>query len=253
MYSYYINSKWFNRNTTPEQLAANFQNTITRLEALNPSIDGWYMIANDDPDDPYKQTTFSAVHDDLVTYVDLCANRDDWDQPAPDWYGYSIHATAELNLDRPNGPRLPTISVCAGAKHGNNFDYEIGGGGNPPDPNAVSFLGYKDVLDLIFSVWRPAWAIAICSRWGGNPPIQPGDPPFPGKVKQMPWFIYLSPEKAAGVDAPSYVQTERAPDGGLILIAADTRFEPLNPDHMRGSRALAEILLALGIWKASSR
>ncbi len=40
------------------------------------------------------------------------------------------------------------------------------------------------------------------------------------------------------------VPAERTPDGGLLMIAAEERLDPANPDHMRRSRAIAEIMIA---------
>jgi len=32
----------------------------------------------------------------------------------------------------------------------------------------------------------------------------------------------------------------------LLMVAAETRFEPTNPDHLRRSRIIAEIMIAHG-------
>ena len=75
--------------------------------------------------------------------------------------------------------------------------------------------------------------------WGGDPPTLPGEPPFPYSGFQMPWIAYLNADRAAAVDVPSNVATERTPDGGLLTIAADRRFDPINAAHMRSARSIA--------------
>ena len=59
----------------------------------------------------------------------------------------------------------------------------------------------------------------------------------------MPWIAYLSAERAAGVDVPPPVTTRRTPDGGLLMIAAETRFDPTNLAHMRPARLIAQTMM----------
>jgi hypothetical protein len=47
----------------------------------------------------------------------------------------------------------------------------------------------------------------------------------------------------AKVSVPAGIVTERTPDGGLLMIAAETRLDPQNAEHMKGSRAIAEIMI----------
>ena len=59
----------------------------------------------------------------------------------------------------------------------------------------------------------------------------------------MPWLSYLNSERAANVVVPPEIKTERTPDGGLLMIAAETRFDPTNVEHMRPSRLMAQIMI----------
>ena len=59
----------------------------------------------------------------------------------------------------------------------------------------------------------------------------------------MPWLSYLNSERAANVVVPPEIKTERTPDGGLLMIAAETRFDPTNVEHMRPSRLMARIMI----------
>jgi hypothetical protein len=59
----------------------------------------------------------------------------------------------------------------------------------------------------------------------------------------MPWMSYLSAERAAKVSVPAAIVTERTAHGGLLMIAAETRLDPQNPEHMKRSRVLAEIMI----------
>jgi hypothetical protein len=42
---------------------------------------------------------------------------------------------------------------------------------------------------------------------------------------------------------PSDIPTERTPDSGLLMIAAQERLDPTNPEQMRRSRKTAEIMI----------
>jgi hypothetical protein len=75
------------------------------------------------------------------------------------------------------------------------------------------------------------------------PPL-PSDPTFPYSVFHIPWIAYLSAPLAAGLELPPEIPTERTPDGGLLMIAAEERLDPTNPEHLRRARILAETMIA---------
>jgi len=56
------------------------------------------------------------------------------------------------------------------------------------------------------------------------------------------WIAYLSAPLAAGLTAPSDLYPERTPGGGLILAAVKDRIDPTNPDHLRRSIRLRDIM-----------
>jgi hypothetical protein len=75
-------------------------------------------------------------------------------------------------------------------------------------------------------------------------PLSPGAPLFPYSRFHIPWFSYLSVPLAAGLKMPSDIQTERAPDGGMLMIATEDRLNPTDPDHVRRARLIAETMIA---------
>jgi hypothetical protein len=60
----------------------------------------------------------------------------------------------------------------------------------------------------------------------------------------VPWIIYLSAQRAAGVTVARDILTERAPDGGLLMGATTERLNPMTPEHARRARILAETMIA---------
>jgi hypothetical protein len=115
----------------------------------------------------------------------------------------------------------------------------------PPDPAIVTYPIFKLAMLAMVSIWSPTWSNARCYIWDsyGKPPTEPGDAPFPYSGFQMPWLSYLCAKQAARVQPPSELLTERTPDGGLSMIAAETRFDPTNREHMRRSRLMAGIMI----------
>jgi hypothetical protein len=72
----------------------------------------------------------------------------------------------------------------------------------------------------------------------------PLDPTFPDSIFHVPWIVYLSAERAAGVTLAREVLTEHMPDSGLLMSATTERLDPMNPEHVRRARILAETLIA---------
>jgi hypothetical protein len=67
---------------------------------------------------------------------------------------------------------------------------------------------------------------------------------FPYSRFHIPWLAYFSTPLAANVKLPPEIKTERTPDDGLLMIAAEQRLEPTDPEHLRRARILAQIMIA---------
>ena len=59
----------------------------------------------------------------------------------------------------------------------------------------------------------------------------------------MAWMPYLSAPLAKGLVPPPELIAEPTPGGGLLLVAAEERLDPTDPEHLRRSRMLAEIMI----------
>jgi hypothetical protein len=130
-----------------------------------------------------------------------------------------------------------------------------------PDPSIVTYPTFKAALLAINAIWRVSWACAQAFRanyvkvpevyapgvhgYGSERlPMIPSEPTFPESVFHIPWLAYLSAPLAAGVKLPPEILTEPTPDGGLLMIAAEERLDPDNPEHLRRARTLAETMIA---------
>jgi hypothetical protein len=86
------------------------------------------------------------------------------------------------------------------------------------------------------------WANA--SAMGQRGEVAPGIPSFPDSSYGIPWLSYLSKPLAAGIAPPPGLLSERTPDGGLLMITTQDRLDPTDPEQMRRSHAIADIMIA---------
>jgi len=242
-YNYDGRVEWAGNQKTTKQIA---DDVLRAVAALNRSyapppgcsISDWYV--------PDIEGTFDSVK--LKEYIDNFTNYVYHnmsiyeDEPDP-MGGYWIYFS--LGLEPKSAQKLGILKcfVCDGSPVRNHFIFEIGEDQMLPAPDRINFSFYRDALLDGVSIWPADWANVRCSLLGAYPAEACVDPTFPYSHYQMPWMSYLSAERAAKVSVPAGIVTERTPDGGLLMIAAETRLDPQNPEHMKRSRALAEIMI----------
>ena len=82
-------------------------------------------------------------------------------------------------------------------------------------------------------------------------PLFPGVALFPYSRFHISWLAYLSAPLAAGIELPPEIKSERSPDNGLLMIAADARLEPTDHEHLRRARIIADIMIAHTGYRSS--
>ncbi len=245
--NYQIVSAWPGRVETPAEIGKKFFQTLDALARIDPIFSDWGNVEDIDhligrPIEPLRQ--------DFTAFVEANVQHDDWGRPDPD-NGYCLWATTGYRPYPPPEPRSMTVFISAGSKWRNNNSLEAGHSITPPDPSIVTYPIFKSALLTMLEIWPAPWANVRASIWGQDPPTPPGEPPFPKSGYQMPWMSYLCAERAAQIKLPDMILTERTADGGLLMIAAETRFDPTHRDHMARSRILAEIMIEHGgdpVW-----
>jgi len=232
---YDISSAWSNRSEPPDVIGAKFLNTLRAIERQDFALTDW------DIGEAEGDATFS-IEQLRETIGEFVAAQDQSDNVGDPWGGYLIGA-----VSKPGGVNSGSRSACfyvrAGSKFLNYSSFEIGSNFSPPEAIIITFPLFRSVLLTMISLWPAPWASARCSIWGEKPKTLPGEPAFPYSGFQMPWLSYLNSERAASVVVPPEIKTERTPDGGLLMIAAETRFDPTNVEHMRPSRLMAQIMI----------
>lgn len=239
---YKILSAWAGETRSPAEIGQTFLATLDALSNIDPSLTNWGFFDPQDEEGPGVALD-AELRSRFTPFVEANTKRDDWDRPDPD-YGFSLIASNQGVSELGYGATV--FSVTAGCRWKNDSHFEVGGSGVPPDPSAITYRLYKPALLTIIAHWPAPWACAICSSWGERPAQASGDLSFPYSQYQMPWIGYLNAERAKGLAVPAVLQSERTPDGGLLMSAATERLDPANREHMARSKLLAEIMIRRG-------
>jgi len=250
-YDYFIRSCWEGRTDTPSAIGAKFLKTLDALSGIDPIFADWSII------DARGRSSapLVAARPRIAAVVENNPARDDYDEPDP-VRGYHVCGMAGEFRD----PRSVTLNVDAGGKFAGGTRLKFGAYDVAPDLAIVTYPIFKAALLAINAIWLAPWACAPAIRTGTVAvPINiggaqafridsvrqvPSDPTFPESMFHIPWLAYLSAPLAAGVKLAPEILTERTPDGGLLMSATTERLDPLNPEHVRRARILAETMIA---------
>lgn len=249
-YTYGICSMCGVRRESPTSLGTMFVNTLDTLSRIDPLCANWEIIDAH----AVSSSSLAVARSRIVDIIENNVARDDVGGPDPG-FGYYVSARTKKNPDSRN----VRFGVEAGGNPGSHATLAFGDYKVPPDLTIVTYPRCKAALLAINAAWHPQYAFAYAHRVGsvlvpiklgsleGNQvkgvPQVPDDPTFPDDF-YIPWILYLSAPFAAGLKLTSEIPTERTPDGGLLVIAAEGRLDPANPAHIRRARILAETLIA---------
>lgn len=264
-YTYSLRSEWHGRVETPSAIGVKYASMLDALSRVNSIFDNW--VLSDFPNPSSGDVVTDCLNVKFVP-LDIARSRitqlvennvvlDDARQPNPTEGYTGIARAGEFN-----DPRTAHMRLEAGGRGDGGTDLEFGRRLEPTDPTIVSYRMYKAALLAINAVWRPRWACAFAFRIDTisvpRVEVAPGvvgtridsavsvplDPTFPYSVFHIPWIAYLSAEDAIGVTLPRAIFTERTVDGGLLMSATTDRLDPMNPEHARQARILADLMIA---------
>jgi hypothetical protein len=217
-------------------VGAKFLRTIDALSHIDPIFDDWNVIDCQ----AMSSSPLAKVRPRIAALVENNVSRDDWDSPDAD-PGYYVVGMTGNSID----PRSMSLTINSGGKEKGEIMLEAGDVEVASDPAIVTYPLFKAALLVINSIWSPTWTNACAFEMDyENEPLIPGMPLFPYSRFHIPWLAYLSAPLADGADLPAEILTERTPDGGLLMIAAEERLDPTNPQHLRRSRLIAETMIA---------
>lgn len=236
-FRYGVRSHWRDRPESPAALGARFLQTLDDLSKLDPALfANWQLI------DPRAADAVSldGARAQTVSFVERNVSTDDGGEPDPD-NGYWLVGRAGGY----NNPRSMRFRAAVGGKHKSETGLELADFKVAPDLAIVIYPLFRAALLAINKQWSPDWACTYAFRmYYYQTPLHPGAPLFPYSIFHIPWLGYLSAPLAAGLKLAPEILTERTPDGGVLMIAAEQRLDPANPEHLRRARIIAETMMA---------
>lgn len=235
--AYAIRAEWYADKDKPAEIGAKSLRTLDSLTALDPVFDGWHIV-----DAGERSIPLESARAQIAKLVEDNVSRDDFDFPEPS-NGYAVWATTCDEVQVPLGKSM-NLAISAGAARRNELVLEAGGYLAAPDPAIVTYAAFRSAVITVGSIWPCPWLNAYVfsdSYWTTSP--VPGAPPFPYSLFHMAWMSYLSAPLAKGLVPPPELIAEPTPGGGMLLIAAEDRLDPTDPEHLRRSRMLAEIMI----------
>lgn len=224
---YFTTAYWGPRGEEPEVIAGKFLRTLDALSAIDPAFGDWYVGRR-------KGIPLASLNfDDVVQYI-LDGNDQEHGRESPLNSGYIFSATTGLY----RRPRSIWVNIDAGQSF--SAAYYINTVSIDTEPlcaenaNLITLRVMKPVLLALVKIWQPTWCglrpAAIFDFQVKPVPARP--------IFGLTWVTYLSPRFAPLVTPPAAVISEYLPEGGLLMIATEDRFDVDNPVHMAGARAI---------------
>jgi hypothetical protein len=250
-----INSYWGPRPETPAEIAARCQTLLNRLAAISPKFSGWNFVGRKPPPqcrqkgqmdslaERYLGGSYTIAADHfsdatLIQLVEAGIHRDDDDVPDPE-FGYTVSAFTRSRTD-PDGLSLRVHAGCwiRAAFYTNTVHIET----RPLCEENKAWLTLS-VLEAAMLAVATTWDVT----WGAVYPADLGELWTPAYIKrrptfQMAWVTYLSPRFAPMVTPPSSAIVEYTPQGGIVMIATEERFDVANPAHVAAARKIEAAL-----------
>lgn len=235
-YNYIMQADWRVTPESPSALGERFLETLDRIAAGAPEVGEWTIV---DLWDNVRLLPIDEARNIMTRLVENNVSRDDYDEPDPD-FGYHM-----LGVNTPTiTPQSLNWDASVGGRFGDRITFEVGSVMVPSDLEIVSYPLFRTALLTTIDLWPSTWANAFADRrYYDEVSPAPGIPPHPSSRYIIPWISYLSAPLAEKLVVPDDISIERTPDGGLLMIAAKERLDPTDPDHMRRSRKIAEIMI----------
>jgi hypothetical protein len=246
--SYRIDSSWCDDVETPSSIGEKFPRMLEQLGPLSPAMRNWQLFDQSDG----EVVLLADVESRMTEFVAGNFARDEYDDPRPGG-GYTMIVTgAPERLDQIT-PQTAVLNIDLGSSSSNQAMFEMGGLSLAPDLALVTYPTYRGAMEILASLWPCPWLYALATNSGEFEPLRPvstnldfeaelARPVDPYPARYMGWIGYLSAPLAAGLTPPPDLICERTPGGGLILSAISERLDPGDPDHMRRSRMLSQIM-----------
>jgi hypothetical protein len=242
-----LKSSWWNDGLSPSEVGRRCLAMLEKVGPLTPAMKHWAWI--DRTDCEYLNAAEAAPQ--MTSLVERNVFTDDADDSAPE-EGYVMVAKGSKVVSEFGTPDSIFITVWAGSKWAGKAEFDVGGSGQKPDLQLVTYDIYKGALEALASSWPCPWVLAYA--YMPEDSLEPWDGDIDalvGKARQAEHFVprkaawigYLSAPLARGLTPPPELTCEWTPGGGMILSSVvGERIDPDNPAHVRRAGLLAAIM-----------
>jgi hypothetical protein len=231
-WGYEIMAYWGPRCETPAECGERYWRMLSSLARVNPAFSGWKFAGR-----KCFWPMPGGPGEELARLIADCVARGDDGKPEP-VYGYRFGAgtrtreKSSLTLNVHAACYSPTLSSLTNTV--NLLTRPL----NEENARLITLPVFRPALLAIAEAWDATWCAAypwdIIDLW---PKPGPGQPHF-----RMAWITYLSARFAPLVTPPRSAISERLPDGALLMIATEERFDIANPAHLAVARDIEAAL-----------
>lgn len=229
---YDVTAYWGPRREGPEALVDPFLRTLEALSNIDPAFGNWHFLGR-------KQGTLMAPLNraDIIKLIaDGVSRADDGDPTPINGYGFGAANGLRRTLNSLD------IRINAGSAAIANFFINSAIITTAPfQTEYAPFINarvMKATLLVLVAEWKPTWCGARSSDLFDLETMPMPPRPHFG----LAWMTYLSKRFAPMVTPPSSALVERLPDGGLLMIATEERFNAANQQHLAVARDIEAAL-----------
>jgi hypothetical protein len=229
---YDITAYWGPREEDPGACATLLLRTLDALSAIDPLFGNWYCASR------MKMVAAASLNrETLAKLIAKGVSREEDGTP----FSLNGYRFGAFNDTRKH-PRAIEISIHAGNSISANYFVNTASMTTAPldDANAsfINLYVFRAAMAAIASAWDVTWCGAYPMDLLGLRTKSNALRPTFG----LAWMTYISPRFAPMITPPRSAISERLPNGALLMIATEERFETENPAHLAVARDIEAAL-----------
>lgn len=230
---YTLRACWGPRREPPDMLAIRILRTVCALPAIHPDLASWFIY----PDRDSELIDVPTENHALARIIANGVSREDDGSPDPTG-GFFFHLVNE----KVPTPRRVTVGVHAGSgstvRMYTNTVRLLTAPLSTENDSLITASVMKKIMLTVASIWDVTWCSAAPWLLGPKRPQDRPDRPWFSQA----WIALLSARFASVVTPPASILSERTPNGDLLMIATEERFDLDNPKHLAAALEIEDAL-----------